>query len=200
VSTGPVGWWDAARPPIVRSGLPSRSVPSETLQECRDEAVIPAAPDAVWDVLTDLTTYGSWWTLVRCRPLGPTRLEPGVRFEFSGSRGGGPPTTSWVIEVEALEPGRRIDLRYVEGDLLGPVGWELEAADGGTRTAYVYRGVRANAPGAQATFDRYGTRLHNVAMRVDALSGLARFVRGEPLDDAWRARVGEAMATGVAVL
>ncbi len=64
----------------------------------------------------------------------------------------------------------------------------------------MYRGVRANAPGAQATFDRYGTRLHNVAMRVDALSGLARHVRGEPLDDAWRAEVADAMARGVASL
>jgi uncharacterized protein YndB with AHSA1/START domain len=168
--------------------------------ECRDEAVVPAAPEAVFDVLTDLTTYGAWWTLVRCAPLGPTRLAPGVRFEFSGSRGGGPPTTSWVIEVQALEPGRRIDLRYVEGDLLGPVGWELEPAAGGTRTAYVYRGVRAAAPGAQASFARYGTRLHTGAMRVDALAGLARLVRGEPLDDAWRARVAEEMASGVSEL
>jgi hypothetical protein len=119
---------------------------------------------------------------------------------FSGSRGGGPPTTSWTIEVESLDPGRRIDLRYVEGDLLGPVGWELEEVDGGTRTAYVYRGVRAAAPGAQATFDRYGTRLHNVAMAVDALAGLTRYVRGEPLDDAWRAEVAERMANGVAAL
>jgi uncharacterized protein YndB with AHSA1/START domain len=170
------------------------------LHECRDEAVIPAAPEVVSDVLTDLTTYGAWWTLVRCEPLGPTRLAPGVRFRFSGSRGGGPPTTSWTIEVEALVPGRRIDLRYVEGDLLGPVGWELEPVDGGTRTAYVYRGVRANAPGAQATFDRYGVRLHNVAMRVDALAGLARYVQGEPLDDAWRAEVAERMAAGVTAL
>jgi hypothetical protein len=200
VSTRSVETWDAARAAIVRFGATVPKVPSETLQECRDEADIPAAPDAGWDVLTYLTTYGAWWSLVRCRPLGPSRLAPGVRFEFSGSRGGGPPTTAWVIEVESLEPGRRIDLRYVEGDLLGPVGWELEAVDGGTRTAYVYRGVRANAPGAQATFDRYGTRLHNVAMRVDALAGLARFVRGEPLDDAWRARVAEEMAAGVAAL
>jgi uncharacterized protein YndB with AHSA1/START domain len=167
---------------------------------CRDEAVIPATPAVVFGVLSDLTTYGSWWTLVRCAPLGPTRLAPGVRFEFSGSRGGGPPTTAWIIEVEALEPGRRIDLRYVEGDLLGPVGWELEPADGGTRTAYVYRGVRANAPGAQATFDRFGLRLHNLAMHVDALAGLTRYVRGEPLDDAWRAEVAARMADGVAQL
>jgi uncharacterized protein YndB with AHSA1/START domain len=172
----------------------------DVLHECRDEAIIPAAPEVVFDVLTDLTTYGRWWTLVRCEPLGPTRLAPGVRFRFSGSRGGGPPTTAWTIEVEALDPARRIDLRYVQGDLLGPVGWELAPADGGTRTAYVYRGVRANAPGAQATFDRYGVRLHNVAMRVDALAGLARHVRGEPLDDAWRAHVSDEMATGVAAL
>jgi uncharacterized protein YndB with AHSA1/START domain len=168
--------------------------------ECRDEAVIPAPPEVVSDVLTDLTTYPRWWTLVHCEPLGPTRLAPGVRFRFSGGRGDGPPTRAWTIEVEDVRPGRGIDLRYVEGDLLGPVGWELEPVEGGTRTAYVYRGVWAGSPGSQETFDRYGVRLHNVAMRVDALAGLSRLVRGEPLDDAWRAQVAEAMAAGVAAL
>jgi hypothetical protein len=123
-----------------------------------------------------------------------------VRFRFSGSRGGGPPTTAWTIEVRHLDPARRIDLEYVEGDLLGPVGWELEPADGGTSVAYVYRGVRANAPGAAATFERYGTRLHSVAMQVDALAGLTRAVTGRPLDDAWRAEVQARMADGVARL
>jgi hypothetical protein len=173
-------------------------VDATTGQVCRDEAVIPAPIDVVGEVLTDLSTYGAWWTLIRCTPHGPTRLAPGVRYTISGSRAG-PPTRSWVVEVEAVEAGR-IDLRYVEGDLVGPVGWELVPVDGGTLTAYVYRGVRAGSPGSQATFDRYGTRLHSVAMRVDALAGLARYVRGEPLDDAWRTHVADAMAAGVAAL
>jgi len=168
-------------------------------QFCRDEAVVPAPPGRVWDVLTDLTTWQQWWNLVTVVPLGPTRLAPGVRFRFEGQRPGRPPTV-WTVEVTELDAPNRIELAYVDGDLIGKTAWELEAADGGTRAAYVYRGVHATSEGSAATFERYGTRLHSVAMQVDALAGLARYLRGEPLDEAWVAHVHAAMDAGVAAL
>ena len=64
----------------------------------------------------------------------------------------------------------------------------------------MYYGVHATNDAAAATFAKYGTRLHSAAMAVDALAGLARAVAGEPLDDAWRAEVQAAMATGVTKL
>jgi uncharacterized protein YndB with AHSA1/START domain len=166
---------------------------------CRDEAVIPAPADVVYEALTDLSTYGSWNTPVEVEPLGPTRLAPGVRFRYSGRGRDGKATMSWVIEVESLVPERRIDLQYVEGDLVGPVGWELEPVDGGTLTAYVYRSVRPTNPRVAGSFERFGLQVHNLAMQV-ALDGLSRHVRGEPLDEAWRAEVAERMAQGVARL
>ncbi len=168
-------------------------------QYCRDEALIPAPAEEVWDALTDLSTWAQWWTLVNVVPLGPTALEPGVRFRFEGQRRGRPPTV-WTVEVLELEPLRRIELAYVDGDLLGRTAWELDPVDGGTRAAYVYKGVHATSPGSGQTFARYGTRLHSVAMHVDALDGLARFIAGEPLDDAWRSVVRERMDAGVAAL
>ena len=168
-------------------------------QYCRDEAVIPAPPARVWDALTDLSTWAKWWTLVSVVPLGANTLAPGVRFRFEGQRTGRPPTV-WTVEVLDMDPLRRIELAYVDGDLVGRTAWELDADAGGTRAAYVYRGVHATSPESGQTFVRYGTRLHSVAMQVDALDGLARYVRGDPLDAEWRATVRERMDAGVAAL
>jgi uncharacterized protein YndB with AHSA1/START domain len=168
-------------------------------QYCRDGAVIPAPPAQVWEALTDLSTWAQWWTLVSVVPLGATALAPGVRFRFEGQRAGRPPT-AWTVEVQELEPLRRIELAYVDGDLVGRAAWELDAVDGGTNAAYVYRGVHATSEASNETFVRYGTRVHSVAMHVDALDGLVRYVQGQPLDDAWRATVRERMNAGVAAL
>jgi len=166
---------------------------------CRDETVIPAAPGVVYDVLTDLSTYECWNTSVEVEPLGPKSLAPGVKFRYSGRDQDGKVTMTWVIEVESLTPERRIDLHYVEGDLVGPVGWELEPVDAGTLTAYVYRGVQPTNPRAAASFERFGLRVHNLAMQA-TLDGLSRHVRGEQLGVAWRAEVAERIAQGVARL
>jgi uncharacterized protein YndB with AHSA1/START domain len=173
--------------------------PASAEQFCRDEAVVPAAPERVWEALTDLATWQQWWNLVTIVPLGPTRLEPGVRFKLGGQRPGRP-FTGWTVEVLELDPPHRIELGYVEGDLIGRTAWELEAAEGGTRAAYIYRGVHATSERSGATFERYGTRLHSVAMQVDALPGLARYLQGEPLDEAWVAEVHARMDAGVAAL
>jgi uncharacterized protein YndB with AHSA1/START domain len=165
-------------------------------QTCRDEGMIPASTAEVFAVLSDLTTWNKWWTLVSVVPEGATTLAPGVRFRFEGQRPGGP-VTGWTVEVLEVVPSSRIELAYVAGDLIGRSAWELEPDGAGTRAAYVYRGVHAEAPHSAATFSRYGTRLHSVAMQVDALAGLARYVQGEPLDDAWRAEVAARMAAGV---
>jgi uncharacterized protein YndB with AHSA1/START domain len=169
---------------------------------CRDEAVIPGPIEPVWAAITDLSTYAAWWTLVRITPLDPaqTILAPGVRFHIAGARPGQPPTTGWNVAVTGVVPHERIDLTYTDGDLVGTVSWELAPADGGTSVAYVYHGVRPTHERSAASFERYGSGLHSVAMQVDALAGLARSVAGAPLDDAWRATVAEHMAAGLAAL
>jgi uncharacterized protein YndB with AHSA1/START domain len=174
-----------------------------TVHRCRDDVVVPAEREACFAVLRDLGTYGRWWTLVRVESLsGGTRLTPGVRFRFGATRQDGS-TTSWVARVTEVHAPRRLELEYDEGDLLGTTGWELADVPGGTRVAYVYYGVRPDAPSAAASFARYGTRLHSLAMREDALAGLVRLLggAGRELDDAaWRARVRERMTSGIAAL
>jgi uncharacterized protein YndB with AHSA1/START domain len=173
------------------------TLPTEEYR-CRDAASFNAPIERVYDVLSDLSTYDTWWTLVRTVPLGAERLAPGVRWRTEGSGRGN--TTSWTVEVLELVEPERIELSYVEGDLVGRAAWELERSGTGTTAAYVYRGVRATQPHSAATFERYGTRLHSVAMQVDALANLGRYLSGEPLDEARRAEVAAEMATGVEAL
>jgi uncharacterized protein YndB with AHSA1/START domain len=175
------------------------AAPAPRVYECRDGAVYDAPIERVFDVLLDLDTYAAWWTLVRVEPRAAHRLAPGVEFRFEGGRPGGAPS-GWSVVVREIDAPRRIEFEYTDGDLLGRTAWELEAIGARTRVAYVYRGVTPNAPNSAATLAKFGTRLHSVAMGVDALAGLARYLRGVPLDDAWRAKVREQMAAGVAAL
>lgn len=170
---------------------------------CRDDAVLAAPPEAVWAALADLATWSTWWTLIRVTPHDPSAgsaLVPGTRFRVEGGRSRAASTRTWDVEVKEVVRPARIELEYIDGDLVGRAAWEVSLEDGGTRVAFVYRGVRANSDAAAATFARYGTRLHSLAMQVDALAGLARYLAGEPLDDAWRAEVDQKMARGVAAL
>ena len=175
-----------------------------TTYQCRDDVVVPAESEACFAVLRDVGTYARWWTLIRVEPVsGGTRLSPGVRVRLAGLRRDGSPA-SWIVRVTAVHAPVRLELEYDEGDLLGTVGWELETvAGGGTRVAYVYYGVRPNHPAAAASFARYGTRLHSVAMREDALAGLVRLFggAGSDLADAqWRDRVRRRVAAAIAAL
>jgi uncharacterized protein YndB with AHSA1/START domain len=162
------------------------------VHQCRDDVIVPAATEACFAVLRDIGTYARWWTLIDVTPVsGGTRLRPGVRFRTSGQRPGGE-AVSWITRVTAVHAPVRIELEYDEGDLLGTTGWELETVPGGTRVAYVYYGVRPNSPTTERSFTRFGTRLHAIAMREDALAGLVRLFGGpgSELDDmAWRERV-----------
>ena len=174
-----------------------------TVYRCRDDVVVPGMPEACFAVLRDVGTYARWWTLLRAEAIeGGTRLSPGVRFRLSGARPGGT-IVSWTVRVTAVRAPARIELEYDGGELLGTVGWELEPVGGGTRVAYVYYGVQPNGPAAEATFVRYGTRFHSLAMQEDALAGLVRLFGGsgsELADDAWRRHVRHRMAVGAAAL
>jgi uncharacterized protein YndB with AHSA1/START domain len=169
---------------------------------CRTEAVVPAAVDAVWAALVDLEAWARWWSVVRVEPVDPdagTMLRPGLRLRIAGNRPGGR-IFGWTIEVLEVVPNERIDLLYADGDLRGRTTWELAPAPGGTAVSYIYHGVRPMNAEAAASWLRWGTGVHECAMRIDTLPGLTRYVCGEPLDDAWRDQVQVAMAECVAAL
>jgi uncharacterized protein YndB with AHSA1/START domain len=176
--------------------------PGAPVYRCRTELVVPAPVGAVWAALVDLAEWARWWAVVRVELIDPaagTVLRPGLRFRILGSRPGGPPR-GWTVEVLDVVPQERIDLLYAEGDMYGPTSWELAPVATGTSVAYVYHGVRPVNAEMAATWRRWGSGSHECNMRLATLPGLARYLRGEPLDDAWRAQVTAAVAECIAAL
>ena len=169
---------------------------------CRTEVVVPASVDDVWAALVDLAEWTRWWVVVHVEPVDPdggTVLRPGLRFRIVANRPGGP-TRSWIVEVLDVHPKDRIDLLYAEGDMYGRTSWELDVVPGGTEVAYVYHGVRPLNAEMAASWRRWGSGSHECNMRLATLPGLARYVTGEPLDDAWREQVKSAVGECIAAL
>lgn len=172
---------------------------ADRLWRCRDARVIAAPIERCFGTLADLATYPRWWTLVSVTPVdgAATQLVAGARIRFAGARPGGAPVT-WSATVRVVEVPHRIALAYDGGSLVGDTTWELAATAGGTEVAYVYHGVRANEDSSRATFARFGTHLHSLAMQHDALAGLERhLVSGADVDDGWRAAVNHTIATAL---
>lgn len=159
-------------------------------QICEDAIFVPATADAVFAVLRDAHGWNDWWTMVRFEGAPERPIRSGDRIVFDGG------VSRWTVEIGGIDPPHRIALRYVEGALVGEAEWRIVSEAGGCRAAYVYLGVRAREDRAAATFGRFGTRLHTMVMRADALPGLVRRVTGEPTGEAWRRSVRDAVAAG----
>jgi nitroreductase len=100
---------------------------------------IPAA--RCYELLLAVRRCAEWWPSLSVEPIGcegVLRVGSRVRCRAGQAR--------WVLEIVRLDPYRRIDLSCVEGDVLGPVSWELDEGPDGTRVRCAYRGVRANGP------------------------------------------------------
>ena len=97
-----------------------------------DERVLPFAPEQIWPVLADVTASPRWWpTSIRLTVLNASPGLIGSELEVC-PRGGRP----FRCRVEAIEPPRRMQMRYGNGFVTGTGEWRLEAVAGGTRVAY----------------------------------------------------------------
>lgn len=135
-----------------------------------DETVVAAPAQRCFELVLAIRRYGQWWRNARCRPLGPEgTLRAGSRFRL----GIGP--ADWVTEVTALHPWRRIDLRCVDGDLLGPVSWEFTPRGAATLVRYVFDGVQPNRDALRQSSARgHGLRWYSEAVQTDAFVGMRR--------------------------
>ncbi|MFI5366451.1 MAG: nitroreductase family protein, partial [Candidatus Binatia bacterium] len=137
-----------------------------------EETVINATARRCYELLVAIRRYAQWWPRVRCEALGPeATLRLGSRFRLTLG------TLSWLNEVTELQPWRRIDLRYVEGDLLGPVSWELTQRDGATLVRYAYHGVQPNSePMREAFTSGRGLQMHSNVMQNEVFPGMHRLL------------------------
>jgi uncharacterized protein YndB with AHSA1/START domain len=103
---------------------------------------IGRAPQDVFAYLTDPAKLATWQNLEEIEQLTPGPVGAGTRFrEVHRVLGTSRPE---ITEVVVLEPGRRFDIRVVQGP---PVDgrWDFEPAGAGTRLTFTPT-VRLPAP------------------------------------------------------
>ena len=156
-------------PPAVHLGLsPTHEARAEMIT-VTDSIEIARPPEQVFAYLTDPAKVSTWQNALEVRQLTPGPVGPGTRFReihtALGIR-----ARPQVTEVVAFEPGRRFDLRVVEGP---PIDgrWDLEAIDGGTRltltpTARLPRPLRFAKPLAELVAAVLTARFHRRLKRA----------------------------------
>ena len=105
-------------------------------RELRAEAIFDAAPQRVWDLLTDLSRMPEWSPeLVRMVPLKRGGLRVGQWYLGVNKRKAVVWPTRSVVAV--LEPGRRLawDTKSSGARWI----WEVEEVDAGARTRVIHR-------------------------------------------------------------
>jgi uncharacterized protein YndB with AHSA1/START domain len=102
------------------------------------EIDIAAAPEAVWDVLTDFDQWPQWNPQVKSMAFDGA-LAPGSEFRWKA----GPGTI--VSTLEQVEPTRAISWRGRTMSIRAIHEWRLEPRDGGTHveTEETYSGLLA---------------------------------------------------------
>ncbi len=90
----------------------------------RREVVLPVPRERAWELLTDEAALRDW--LADDAELDP---EPGGAVRADDREG----------VVEAVEPGRRLDFRWHDGDSASRVTWLLDEEPGGTRVTVTER-------------------------------------------------------------
>jgi uncharacterized protein YndB with AHSA1/START domain len=118
-----------------------------TTYDLIDEAVIDAPADAVWEALvSEFRGAKEWW--VPANTFHAVSGEPdevggrtGVTVHTKGSDKGGL-KLRFTSRTVAVEPGRRLDIEYVEGVFRGPSTFRLDPLeDGRTRLSMHFTGT-----------------------------------------------------------
>jgi nitroreductase len=127
---------------------------------------VPVRP--CYELVLAIRRYGQWWQQVQFEPLGPeATLRMGSCYRFEGAR------LSGTAQVAALQPWRRIDLQYIAGDLLGPVGWEFIERGTATLVRFGYRGVEPNGESVRCLLSgARGLEALSDMLQADAFVGM----------------------------
>ncbi len=98
-----------------------------------DERVIPFPAQQIWSVLADVAESSRWWpSSVQLKVLGAAPSLVGIEMEIC-PRGGRP----FRCRVEAIEPPKRMVMRYPGDFIVGTGEWRLEdLSASSTRVTY----------------------------------------------------------------
>ncbi|MFE9926036.1 SRPBCC domain-containing protein [Streptomyces sp. NPDC005774] len=149
-----------------------------------DEALLAAAPDAVWEALVgELAGDARWWVPDNTfEPVNGTPARVGtltrVTVHTKGVDKGGK-KIRFTARTTAVEPGRRLALKYVEGAFRGTAEFTLAPLDdGGTRLAMRFRAQPHGALAVLANLVDMDAK-HTLATRA-AFARLSRLLPAAP--------------------
>ena len=139
-----------------------------------EETVLRAPARCCYELVLAIRRYAQWWRGMHFEPLGPeATLRIGSRYRFTGEQLRG------TVQVVATRPWRRIDLRCIAGDLLGPVTWEFVQRGDATRVRYEFRGVEPNSEALrQALAAGRGLEIYRDILQTDAFAGMRHALEG----------------------
>jgi len=90
---------------------------------------IEAPADKIWAVLTTPTEFPKWIKgMLSVALLTEGDYGVGTRYQVTAGRENR--TVEWTVEIDALDPQRRIDYTYT-GDVEGSGGWSLTPLEEG---------------------------------------------------------------------
>jgi len=137
-----------------------------------EEIVLRAPARRCYELVRAIRRYGQWWRRVQFEPLGPeAMLRIGSRYRFTTEQLHG------TVQVVGMRPWRRIDLRCITGDLLGPITWEFIQRGNSTLVRYEYRGVEPNSEVLRQAFAAGGDlQVYSDILQTDAFVGMRRLV------------------------
>jgi len=107
--------------------------------DVRVEVRTSASPAAVARIMFDPTRDPEW--IGGARRVDPPEGAMGVGLRIRRHGGFLGRAFSWVTEVTAFEPERRVDMRFVEGPMRGHVSYLVAPAEGGSLVAVHNRGA-----------------------------------------------------------
>ena len=131
--------------PATEAGSPPAPTPHRVQKHGHTEVVLAADPEAVWDVVVDITRVGEWsHECQACSLVAPsTRVEPGAKFRGRNRQG----IFRWGRLCEVLSTdGHELVWRTVPTKLYpDSTVWRLRVSptEGGTRLEQRFDVVRA---------------------------------------------------------
>jgi uncharacterized protein YndB with AHSA1/START domain len=134
----------------------------------RQQAVIEAPPDAVWELIANPNRFPEWWSANALEVTGPATIELGTEFRQKSPAPIGRSTVTTTYKVEEFDELQEVKLRCQQSGWYSH--WFLTAARGSTFVD-VEVGIEPTAIQFRLMAAALGKRAFREAA-VEALDGL----------------------------
>ena len=130
-----------------------------TAIDVTDSIEINAAPETVFNVISDYGNQHVWLPIYKCIVQSGGKIAEGTTVEHIYGK---PPfiLSHFVRRIDKIIPGSRLEESYIDGDLRGSGVWTFEKTANGTRAAY-HCMVDGNTWFTRLSFKFMGNKAHS---------------------------------------